>query len=218
MKKLVLSLVAVAAIGFTANAQETEKPTFGFQESNVFVEGAFQFNDVTVKPKDGGSDAKMTEFNFTPKVGYMLSDKFAIGVELGFGKLSGNSSEVFEDLVADHVNTTYAGAFGRYYFLEVGNRFKTYAEVGIGYNEAKLRGGAVEAKATGIKTGVTVGFNYFLTQKIALGFNMGDIFTYENYNVKNGGTKVATVSNTKSNLNIFNNFFDNAKFSLTYKF
>lgn len=38
MKKLVLSLVAVAAIGFTANAQETEKPTFGFQESNVFVE------------------------------------------------------------------------------------------------------------------------------------------------------------------------------------
>ncbi|AJH14059.1 outer membrane beta-barrel protein [Myroides profundi] len=221
MKKLVLSLVAVAAFGFTANAQETEKPTFGFQESNVFVEGAFQINDVTVKPKNGGSDIKTTEFNFTPKVGYMLSDKFAVGVELGFGKLGLNSFEGFdgiEGLKGDHVNTTYAGAFGRYYFLEVGRRFKTFAEVGIGYNEAKIRGGVVDVKATGIKTGVTVGFNYFVTEKIALGFNMGDIFFYENYNVKTDGTKVATVSNTKSNLNIFNNFFDNAKFSLTYKF
>jgi len=32
-------------------------------------------------------------------------------------------------------NNFGVGAFGRYYFLEVGSRFKTYAELGAGYNQ-----------------------------------------------------------------------------------
>lgn len=220
MKKLVLSLVAVAAFGFTANAQETEKPTYGFQESNIFVEGAFQINDYTAKPNNG-KDVKMTSYSFTPKVGYMLSDKFAVGAQLGFGKDGmGVAKEIFGDLdiAGDHINSTYAGAFARYYFLELGKRFKTFAEVGLGYSEAKTRGGVVDTKATGLKAGVTVGFNYFVTPNLALGFNMGDIFSYSNYDVKTGSKKLGSVSNTEANINIFNNFFDNAQFSLTYKF
>lgn len=224
MKKLVLSLVAVAAIGFTANAQETEKPTFGFQESNVFVEGMFSINNSTTKP-EVGSKTKETFYNFNPKVGYMLSDKFAVGVELGFGK-NGSKEGTFGDMLEisrkGYVKETYAGAFARYYFLEVGSRFKTFAEVGVGFNQGVTETGTalktVDAKQTGIKAGLNVGFNYFVTPNLAIAFNLGDIFTYSNYNYKIDGNKQGTVSNTDANLNVFNNFFDNAKFGLTYKF
>lgn len=224
MKKLVLSLVAVAAIGFTANAQETEKPTFGFQESNVFVEGMFSINNSTVKP-EGGSKIKSTLYNFTPKVGYMLSDKFAVGVELGFGKVGGDNYEgAFEEVLATskkgYVKETYAGAFGRYYFLELGQRFKTYAEVGVGFHQGvtEVKGTTVDAKQTGVKAGLGLGMNYFVTNNLAISFHLGDIFSYSNYNLKVDGEKQGTVSNTNANVNIFNNFFTEAKFGLTYKF
>ncbi|MDM1368575.1 outer membrane beta-barrel protein [Myroides marinus] len=224
MKKLVLSLVAVAAFGFTANAQETEKPTYGFQESNVFVEGMFSINNNTTKP-EGGSKTKTTTYNFTPKVGYMLSDKFAVGVELGFGK-NGSEEGAFGDMLKasrkGYVKETYAGAFGRYYFLELGQRFKTYAEVGVGFHEGVTATGtaakSVDLKQTGVKAGLGLGMNYFVTSNLAISFHLGDIFTYSNYNAKLDGKKQGTVSNTDANVNIFNNFFTEAKFGLTYKF
>ncbi|MDR0195200.1 MAG: outer membrane beta-barrel protein [Myroides sp.] len=224
MKKLVLSFVAVAAFGFTANAQETEKPTYGFQESNVFVEGMFSINNSTTKP-EVGSKTKTTYYNFTPKVGYMLSDKFAVGVELGFGKVGGNDYEgSFEKVLGmskkGYVKETYAGAFGRYYFLELGQRFKTYAEVGVGFHQGvtEVKATTVDAKQTGIKAGLGLGMNYFVTSNLAISFHLGDIFTYSNYNLKVDGKKQGTVSETNANVNVFNNFFTEAKFGLTYKF
>ncbi|MDR2222988.1 MAG: porin family protein [Flavobacteriaceae bacterium] len=211
MKKLVLSLVAVAAFGYAANAQEKEKGAYNFEQGNIIVEGAFTISDKTTKPEGSGDEIKTTNFNFNPKAAYFLNDKFAVGVELGFGKEQ-------EEGVSVHYNTTYAGAFARYYFLELGKRFKTYGEVGLGYKESKERNVAIAEKQTGIKAGVTVGMNYFVTPKLAIGFNLGDIFAYENYNVKEGDTKTKNVSETNAKINVFNNFFDTAKFSLTYKF
>ncbi len=47
MKKIVLSLAAVLAFGLTAQAQD--KPTYGFQQSDVFVEGNFGLNSTNDK-------------------------------------------------------------------------------------------------------------------------------------------------------------------------
>lgn len=221
MKKLVLSVMAVAAFGFAANAQEKEKPSFGFQENNVFIEGTFQLSDVKVTDKTNvGVDEKVTTFQVNPKIGYMLNDKFAVGVSLGFGKIGAND-DMFDGANmgdAAYVKTTYAGAFARYYFLELGNRFKTYTEVGIGFSQGKADVLGEDVKATGIQAGIDLGFNYFLTENLAVAFNLGNVFSYSNHNVKVAGDKVATVANTNANVNIFNNFFDNAKFGLTYKF
>lgn len=221
MKKLVLSVMAVAAFGFAANAQEKEKPSFGFQENNVFIEGTFQLSDVKVTDKTNvGVDEKVTTFQVNPKIGYMLNDKFAVGVSLGFGKIGAND-DMFDGANmgdAAYVKTTYAGAFARYYFLELGNRFKTYTEVGIGFSQGKADVLGKDVKATGIQAGIDLGFNYFLTENLAVAFNLGNVFSYSNHNVKVAGDKVATVANTNANVNIFNNFFDNAKFGLTYKF
>lgn len=221
MKKLVLSLVAVAAIGFTANAQETEKPTFGFQESNIFVEGNFQISDTNVSGKvTGVPDFKITTFQVTPKIGYMLSDKFAVGASVGFGKV-GTDNELFSGIDysgAKYIKTTYAGVFARYYFLELGKRFKTYTEVGIGYSQGVADVATKEVKATGIAAGLDLGFNYFVTSNLAISFNLGNVFSYSNHNGKVDGNKVVTTSNTNANVNVFNNIFDNATFGLTYKF
>lgn len=213
MKKLVLSLVAVAAFGLTANAQEKEKPTFGFQEGNVMIEGSFQIQDQVVKDSDSGLKEKTTHYKFNPKVGYFLSDKFAVGASLGFGKGNVGSDVLGSDVTG---TTLYAGAFARYYFLELGNRFKTYAEVGIGYEEGKVS--SVKYKETGLAAGIDLGFNYFVTENLAVTFALGNVFSYRNYNMKNDGTKLGTVSETEANLNVFNNFFDNATFGLVYKF
>ncbi len=208
MKKLVLSLVAVAAFGFTANAQETEKPTFGFQESNVIVEGSFSISDSSYKP-EGGKKSKYTNYTFNPKIGYMVSDKVAIGAALSFGK---NLEEDAKDDV--YTKNIYAGAFARYYFLELGQRFKTYAEVGVGFNQDKTG----LYKVTGVKTGLNVGMNYFVTESIAINFNLGDVVKFQSGSAKLDGKKQGSASELESNVNIFNNFFDNASFGLTFKF
>ncbi|WP_010250118.1 hypothetical protein [Myroides injenensis] len=213
MKKLVLSVMAVAAFGFAANAQEKEKPSFGFQENNIFVEGTFQISNTTVKP-EGESKIKETNYTFNPKIGYMLSDKVAIGASLAFGKNYDFENALVPETAADYFTNIYAGAFARYYFLELGNRFKTYAEVGVGFNQEK----AGDYKVTGVKTGLNVGFNYFLTDNLAVAFDLGDILKFQSGNAKFDGDKLGTNTDLEANVNVFNNFFDNAKFGLIYKF
>ncbi len=210
MKKLVLSLVAVAAFGFTANAQEKEKPTYGFQEGNFMIEGSFQISDKVNKNSDSGNKDKVTTYKFNPKVGYFLSDKVAVGASLAFGK---GEQEFFNDKVATNL---YAGLYARYYFLELGNRFKTFAEVGVGYDQKEIS--ATKNKLTGIQAGIDLGFNYFVTEKLAVAFTLGNVFSYGNHDHKIDGSKQGTISETDANVNVFNNFFDNATFGLVYKF
>ncbi|MGG5578394.1 outer membrane beta-barrel protein [Myroides sp. C15-4] len=210
MKKLVLSLAAVAAFGLTANAQEKEKPTFGFQEGNFMIEGSFTISDKVNKDSDSGNKNKTTTYKFNPKVGYFLSDKVAIGAALGFGK---NQEDFFDGATATNL---YAGVYARYYFLELGNRFKTFAEVGVGYDQKEVS--ATKNKLTGIQAGIDLGFNYFLTDQLAVAFTLGNVFSYGNHNHKLDGKKQGTISETDANLNVFNNFFDNATFGLVYKF
>ncbi|MDR0230119.1 MAG: porin family protein [Flavobacteriaceae bacterium] len=212
MKKLVLSLVAVAAFGYVANAQEKE--TFGFEKGNIILEGSISINDSKVTNEKTGIETKFTDYNFNPKAGYFLNDKFAVGLELGFGK----EGYTYGTTNIDHKNTTYVGAFARYYFLELGKRFKTYGEFGLGYQGSKAEVSNHSIKTNGVKAAVSVGMNYFITDKFAIGVGLGDILAVTNGNSKYNGTKTSSDSTVKANINVFNNFFDQPTFSLTYKF
>lgn len=217
MKKLVLSLVAVAAFGYAANAQEKE--TFGFEKGNIIVEGTISVTDGTYKteavlPGQESKTTKATNFNFNPKAAYFLNDKFAVGLELGLGKVGYSISGTN----IDHKNTTYVGAFARYYFLELGKRFKTYGEFGLGFQGEKAETSGYSEKRNGIKAGVSVGMNYFITDRFAIGVGLGDILAFNSGNRKVNGTKIDSYSTVKANVNVFNNFFDQPTFSLTYKF
>lgn len=203
MKKLVLSL-AVVALGYNAQAQDQE---FGFKEGDVILEGNVSFNS----SNDKNTDVKENSFNFAPKAGLFVSDKFAVGVQLGIGTDKTKAGST----VTSKQNDMFIGAFGRYYFLELGKRFKTYTEVGLGYASTKTEtAGVKNPDVTGFSAGAGLGINYFVTPKIAVNFGLSDVLSYRSGKVKGG----ENVSEFNGNINVFNNFFDAATFGLTYKF
>ncbi|WP_140938552.1 outer membrane beta-barrel protein [Sphingobacterium lumbrici] len=211
MKKLLLTLTAVAGLTFASNAQE-----FGFQKSDFIVEGFIRSSNTN----DKGAEAKFSGFNFNPKFGYFVSDKIAVGLELGAGTEKVTDYSGDNDAYTKN-NNFGIGAFGRYYFLEVGSRFKTYAELGAGYNQI----GGEENNGTdtdkfdntkGFGVNAGVGANFFLTNNIAVSFAFGNVVAFNSSKVDVDGAKSETEFNT--NINVFDNFFNTAKFGLTFKF
>ena len=216
MKKLLL-LSAIAVFGFSnVNAQEEGEKTFGFEKGNIIVEGGINFGSST--DDDGTVEEKNSSFNFMPKAGYFINDKFAVGIELGIGSgkneitTGGTSSE-------DKTSSFSGGVFARYYFLDLGKRFKTYAEAGAGFGSSKLEQAGVtdELKTTGFNIGIDLGINYFVTECFAINFGLSDLLSFSSNNTEFGNAESDTTS-FNGNLNIFNNFFDTAQFGLTYKF
>ena len=164
MKKIVLSL-AVLATGVAAQAQEG---TFGFNQGDVLLEGSIQSNSVKEEITVGDVEASLKESTtlFNPKAGYFINDKFALGVELGIGATK-VTNEIGNTQTEEKGNAFYAGVFGRYYFLDLGQRFKTYTELGLGIDNSKYTDetGTV-SKYSGFSTGLGLGFNYFVTPKL----------------------------------------------------
>ncbi|MFC3199976.1 outer membrane protein [Parapedobacter deserti] len=211
MKKLVLTLTAVAGLAVASIAQD-----FGFQKQDFIVEGFFQSSH----ENNRNNEIKVNSLNFSPQVGYFVSDKIAVGVFVNAG------NEKTTDYSGD--NDTYeratsfgGGVFGRYYFLDLGARFKTYAQLsaGLGSSRASENDGTTTTK--GDKTNyfgadAGIGINYFVTPNIAINFGLSNILAYQTAKVDVESAE--SVSGFSANVNVFENFFDTARFGLTFKF
>jgi len=194
-------MVAVLAFGF-ANAQDSG--SFGFSKGNILLEGNVGFSSTN----DKNTETKTNAFEFNPKAGYFLTDKFALGLELGIG----SDKEEVAGTDTDKNSNFNVGVFGRYYFLDLGQRFKTYAEAGVGFANGKE--GLAEAKYSGVRVGAGLGINYFVSESFAINFGLTDILSYNSFKYKDG----EAVTAFNGNFNVFNNFFNTAQFGLTYKF
>lgn len=204
MKKLLLSAITFFAFGFGI-AQEDAKQ-FGFEKGNILLEGNLSYHSTN----DKNTDTKTNQFNFNPKVGYFLANNTAVGLELSVG----GSKEMSEGTEVKE-NNFGIGAFGRHYFLELGQRFKTYGEFGLGFGSGKteiMSGG--EYKSSAFNAGLGLGFNYFILESLAINFSLSDILSYSSHKFKDA----EAVSEFNTNINVFNNFFTAAQFGLTYKF
>ena len=202
MKKLML-MAAIAVFGLSnVNAQEVE-PTYGFDQGSIMLEGGLGFNTT----KDKNTDTKTNAFSISPKVGYFLSEDFAVGVQ---GSFTTNTTEVAGVDTGD-VKTFGAGVFARYYFLDLGKRFKTYTELDLGYQSGKNK--IADTKADGFGAGLNLGINYFVTENIAISFGLADVLSYSSAKVDGS----EAVSGFNGNINVFNNFFDTAQFGLLFK-
>lgn len=196
-------VAACAVFGLSnVNAQEIE-PTYGFEESSILLEGSLGFNST----KDKNTDTKTNGFSINPKIGYFLTEDLAIGVE---GAFTSDTREVAGTDVSDD-KTFGAGVFARYYFLDLGKRFKTYTELGLGY--ASIKDKINDIEADGFGAGLNLGINYFVTDNIAISFGLADLLSYSSAKVDGG----ESVSGFNANLNVFNNFFETAQFGLTFK-
>ncbi|MDG4717080.1 MULTISPECIES: outer membrane beta-barrel protein [Winogradskyella] len=206
MKKVLLT-AAIAVFGLTnMNAQEDEK-TFGFSEGDFFVEGNVSFNS----ENDKNIDEKSNEFNISPKVGYFINDDLAIGAELLFAssktELDGTDTSDFSGFGV--------GAFGRYYFLDLGERFKTNAEFGVGY--ASMEDKLAEVKENSFGAGLGLGINYFVTEKIALTFGLKNILSFSSTKLDVDGAEAETSFNLGFG-DVANPFGGNASFGLLFVF
>ena len=203
MKKIILTAAAVFAFSF-ANAQSNEATDNGFSEGDKFVEGGF-----SIRSSDSGAPNDVSSsFSFTPKMGYMLTDAWAIGGFLDFAGAKQNDN--------DKTGIFGIGAFARYYFLSLGasRSFNAYGELGLGYSSISNNpniGNTTNNSA--MNANIDLGMNYFFTPHFAATFTLANILSYNNSNPENG----SNTSNLEVNINLFNNIFAQPQFGLLYK-
>tara|TARA_R110002111_G_scaffold57012_3_gene96821 strand:+ start:3883 stop:4467 length:585 start_codon:yes stop_codon:yes gene_type:complete len=194
MKKLLFT-AAIAVLGFTnVNAQE-EATTTGFAKGDLFVSGSVGFNS----SKTG--DAKSNNLNFSPSVGYFISENIALEVNLMIG--SG------EDAV-DTKTTDLGAGLGATYFFTPSNKFSFTVGAGFGYANSKVEfDGGGEVKVDSFRFAVAPGVHYFISDKFALRASVGAL-SYES--TKADGADDAT---NDFGLNID---LSDINFGLVYKF
>jgi len=203
MKKLFLAAV-IAAFGFTANAQD-ETPAFGFGEGDLFIEGNVGFSSTN----DKNTDEKANGFNITPSVGYFITDDIAVG---GTFSLNSYKQEVSGTDTEDQFGFGI-GAFGRYYFLDLGERFKTNAEFGLGY--LSMDDKLADVKENTFGAGLGLGMNYFVTEKIALTFGLKNVLSFSSSKLDVSGAKAVSEFNFGFG-DVANPFGGNASFGLLF--
>jgi len=208
MKKVLLSF-AVIAFSYSVQAQEG----LGFNQGDILLEGSIGYKTTDNKE----SEIKTNQFNFTPQVGYFINDNFAAGVYFDLSNAKTDRYSGPKNI--DKNNGFNVGVFGRYYFLELGQRFKFYGQANVGFANAKYTEERenlpnLEAKGSGVNVGADLGVNYFVTPKIAINFAFANLIDYTTTKPKGGKAQ----NDFNLNINSFNNFFDAATFGLTFKF
>ena len=200
MKKIILLLVAVFAFN-CANAQDSEMRKATLSAGDKWLEGG-----ITLTTGDSNNDY----FAFTPKFGYFLTDKWAVGADLNISTVSylPNTAKL------DKSGSFGIGVFARYYFLSLGN-FKAYGEAGLGYSHKKYEYLDNTTNIdNGIKANIDLGINYFFTPKWAATFTLANILSYNNASPEDG----PSTSDLEVNINLFDNIFAQPQFGLLYKF
>ncbi|WP_179008003.1 outer membrane beta-barrel protein [Winogradskyella forsetii] len=206
MKKLLFT-AAVAVLGFASVSAQEEAKTFGFSEGDIFLEGMIGFNS----ENDKNNEEKTSSFNISPKLGYFISEDLAIGGELSFM----SSKEEFAGTDTADNSGFGVGAFARYYFLDLGERFKTYTEFGVGY--ASQNDKLNDFKVNAIGAGLDLGINYFVTEKIALSFGLKNVLSFTTAKADVDGAEAVSEFNLGFG-DVANPFGGNAAFGILFKF
>jgi len=206
MKTKFFIILSMLTFSF-ANAQQVEAEEemnsakgITFQSGDMFLEGS-------IKISTGGES---DYYGFSPKFGYFLNDKFAVGAKLNY------SSEKEETVPETKTNVFGVGAFARYYFLELDKkRFKAFAEAGLGFGQNKVKIEGIEDDTdNSITADITVGLNYFVTKNIAVTFTLANVLAYNSVSPENGESS----DTFNLNINLFENIFDQPQFGLLYRF
>ncbi len=199
IKKIILAAIAVLAFS-SANAQEVKDIVgTGFSKGNKFVEGSFSYR----------SNDDTDRWSVTPKMGYMLTNKWAVG---GFLDLSGQKTNATNN----KESKLGVGAFARYYFLSLGasRSFNAYGELGLGYTSVTDKPNVGDKSTDGdFNANIDLGLNYFFTNHWAVTFELANVLGYNNSNPENPNSK----NDLNVEINLFNNIFDQPQFGLLYK-
>lgn len=187
MKKLLLGAAFAVFALTTTNAQDDD--SMGFEKSDLYVSGTVGF----VSASGGASDG--TAYNFSPSVGYFLTENIALEANLSFGDAGGDDSGSFG-----------FGAGARY-FLAPASQFSLTLGAGLNYNSQET---GPDVKVNTFTIAVAPGVNYFVSDAFALRATVGSL-GYTSAKADTDGAE--SVSQFGLNLNL-----SNINFGMTYKF
>ncbi len=206
MKTKFFVILSMLTFSF-ANAQQQEVDSEMNSAKGITFEKGDMFLEGSIKISTGG---ETDYYGFSPKFGYLLNDKFAVGAKLDY------SSKKEETVPETKTNVFGVGAFARYYFLELDKkRFKAFAEAGLGFGSNKTKIEGIEDDTdNSITADITVGLNYFVTKNIAVTFTLANVLAYNSVSPENGPSS----DTFNLNINLFENIFDQPQFGLLYRF
>jgi len=206
MKTRFFIILSMLTFSF-ANAQQDEVDAETNSAKGITFEKGDMFLEGSIKISTGG---ETDYYGFSPKFGYLLNDKFAVGAKLDY------SSKKEETVPETKTNVFGVGAFARYYFLELDKkRFKAFAEAGLGFGSNKTKIEGIEDDTdNSITADITVGLNYFVTKNIAVTFTLANVLAYNSVSPENGPSS----DTFNLNINLFENIFDQPQFGLLYRF
>ncbi len=198
MKKLILT-AAVALFAFTANAQDesTEAATGSFAKSDLYVSGTVGFTSFSQ------DEVSTSGFEFSPSVGYFLTDNIALELGLGFGS----------DTAANDDKTTTVGVdLGARYFFTPASQFSFTVGAGFAYQTetTSFDAGGDDFKFNTFGFAVAPGVNYFVSDAFALRASIGAL-SYASAKADVDGAEAANTFGLNFDLSDIN-------FGLTYKF
>lgn len=216
MKKIILTLAAVAAISFSADAQYFVGGTVGL---------GFNGGKTTV---DGTSSDNQSKFSLTvaPNIGYCFADNFLAGARFGVAYDKTTTPGVLSDTVESNCNWAIQ-PYARYRFGEW-NRFGLWSEVnaGIGRETGKTEIGSSSTKsdpvlnwAINVLPVLTYSVNDHLTLETSLNFlNLGYEGSYTKNEDKTYELTESSVSFGGDSNDVFGSAIGQIKIGFTYKF
>jgi len=171
MKKLLLSLVAVAGLVYGANAQ-TEKGKF-------IVGGSVGFNSSKVE----GAAKANTSFNVVPSFGYFVSNNVAVGTGVGY--------TYNKNISSFRLSQAFVVAPTARYYVGLSDQFKFFGQLAVpmAFGNSKfidangVEGNKLET-TTSIGVNVAPGFAFFPTKKVSIEVSVNGL-GYNNLTAKN---------------------------------
>jgi len=192
MKKVLLSLIAVAGLAFTTQAQ-TEK-------GNFMVGGNVELN---TSKNDGASKTDLN-FSVVPSVGYFITNDLAIGTGVGY-----EFAKSYSTLASAKSSAFVIAPFARAY-KGINEQFKFFGQLSVpmsfGNNKVGDANGDNFVKVgnnNNVGVALSPGFAFFPSKKFGIEFSVNGI-SYNDYRVEDAdGNKIGG----NKNFNIGANFF-----------
>jgi outer membrane protein len=193
MKKAIFTISFILLTTIIVNAQKSSE---GFLKGSTFTSGQFAFNSETT------GDKKTTSIDFSPTVGYFVSNNVAIGVQLGVT----NNVSKFDGTKTSEKNGYSAGVLARYY-MNPTNKFSVFGSAALNFGALNTKN---SADTSNFSLGFAPGISYFLSKHFAIETTIGRL-GFSSIKPDVDGADATNSINFGLNLNA-------ATFSLVYKF
>jgi hypothetical protein len=171
--------------------------------AQIFVGGSLSLNSSKASSTTGSTTTELGKnfnYDFSPEVGYFLSENLAIGVGLGIG----NSKTTTPITDSEYSTTNWSiRPFARYYAMKVGS-FSVFGEgaLALGGSSSQTTSGSTTTDGLSTTTfGISLqpGFAYDLSDKVSLLAKIGGIYYNTNGTSITNGTGANAVKTETSN-------------------